>query len=155
LSAQDAAPQLGKAASHGLEAATTMAGPAPNVVRAQSKPRLPTEDVELPLEARAAIGEVTIRGSLPTSSVRRAVERMSGQYRACYARAAGTAGKNQFGAVTVDVVIDERGRARSPSARGSRLSGLNDCVAEATGKVTSEPPDTGTVHASFKVIFSP
>ncbi|HKP59965.1 MAG TPA: protein kinase [Polyangiales bacterium] len=109
-----------------------------------------------PLEARPSIGDVTIRGSLPTSWVRRAAERIRPQLAACYARAAQGAGKNQFGTLTVDLEIDERGRARSPAARGSGLAGLNDCVAEAAGKVICErAPDTGTVHASFKVIFTP
>jgi hypothetical protein len=88
--------------------------------------------------------------------VRRAVERQLPQFTACYGRAAQGAGKNQFGALTVDLEIDERGRARNPRARGGKLPALNECVAEAASKVISErAPDTGTVHASFKVIFSP
>jgi serine/threonine protein kinase len=112
--------------------------------------------VDLPLEARSNIGDVTIRGSLPTSWVRRAAERIRPQLAGCYGRAAQAAGRNQFGTLTVDLEIDERGRARTPSARGSTLAGLNECVAEAAGKVICErAPDTGTVHASFKVIFTP
>jgi hypothetical protein len=84
------------------------------------------------------------------------VERINPLLAACYARAAQAAGKNQFGALTVEVEIDERGRARSPSAHGAKLPGLNECVAEAATKVISDrAPDTGTIHASFKVIFSP
>lgn len=127
----------------------------PSAVPEEQK-RSQVEMSNLPLEARSAIGEVTIRGSLPTSSVRRAVERINPQFAACYARAARAAGKNQFGSLMVEVEIDERGRARSPRARGAKLSGLNDCVAEAASKVISDrAPDTGTIHASFKVIFSP
>jgi serine/threonine protein kinase len=107
------------------------------------------------LEARAAIGEIQLRGSMPTSMIRRAIERIRPQLTACYARAAAAAGRNSFGTLDVDLEIDERGRVRKPRARGSALPGLNDCVAEAAGKVISEPPDTGTVHASFQVTFSP
>jgi serine/threonine protein kinase len=146
------AQQASKAAPRGPDAATSNG--AASAAREETKPEKP-DQANQPLEARSAIGEVTIRGSMPTSSVRRAVERINPQLAACYARAAQAAGKNQFGSVTVELEIDERGRARSPAARGAKLSGLNECVAEAASKVISDrAPDTGTIHASFKVIFS-
>lgn len=147
------AQQASKAAPRGPDASNST-GASPSAAREESKPN--KAEVELPLEARTAIGEVTIRGSMPTSLVRRAVERINPQFAACYAHAAQAAGKNQFGAITVEVDLDERGRARSPAARGGKLSGLNECVAEASSKVISDrAPDTGTIHASFKVIFTP
>jgi hypothetical protein len=152
----DASPQASKAATHATEVAPSVIFPQPSAAREPSKAPAPAENPRLPLEARASIGDVTFRGSLPTSSIRRSVERLNPQFSACYAHAAQSAGHNQFGAVTVEVEIDERGRARSPHARGGRLDGLNECVADAAGKVISErAPDTGTIHASFKVIFSP
>jgi hypothetical protein len=142
-----------KAAPRGPDASVSN-GASPSAAREETRPAKP-DQANLPLEAKSAIGEVTIRGSMPTSSVRRAVERINPQLAACYARAAQAAGKNQFGSVTVELEIDERGRARSPVARGAKLSGLNECVAEASSKVISDrAPDTGTIHASFKVIFS-
>jgi hypothetical protein len=149
----EAPQQASKAAPRGSDASVAVA-PSP-VPRAEVKPT-PVENPTLPLEAKATIGEVTSRGSMPTSLVRRAIERINPQLAQCYARTAQAVGKNGFGSVTVEVDLDERGRARSPSAHGGKLSGLNDCVAEAAGKVISDrAPDTGTIHASFKVIFSP
>jgi hypothetical protein len=134
---------------------TTAAHAESSAAVAADRPERP-EIQNHPLEAHSGIGDVTIRGSLPTSWVRRAAERIRPQLSACYARAAQTAGRNQFGSLTVEVEIDERGRARGGNAHGSSLPGLNDCVAEAAGKVICErAPDTGTVHASFKVTFTP
>jgi hypothetical protein len=97
-----------------------------------------------------------VRGSLATSVVVRAVERVRSQFSACYARAANAAGRNGFGDVSVDVQLDERGRAQSPRAYGDSLPGLATCVAEVAGKLASDrPPDTGTVKASWKVVFAP
>jgi eukaryotic-like serine/threonine-protein kinase len=110
----------------------------------------------LPLQAKVQIQAVEVRGSLPTSLVRRAVERIRSQLSACYARAAQSAGHNGFGEVTVTVQIDERGRAKSPVARGGSLPQLDACVSDAASKLVSEKaPDTGTVSASWKVTFTP
>jgi hypothetical protein len=150
------AQQSSKSVSHGADAATATPAFSPCSTREDAKRPAPEPEPSLPLEAKSAIGEVTFRGPLPSSSVRRAIERINPQLTACYARAAQAAGKNQFGSVAVELEIDERGRARSPSAHGAKLAGLNECVAEAASRVISDrAPDTGTVHASFKVIFSP
>jgi hypothetical protein len=148
--------QSSKAVSHGGDAATATPALTPSTPREEAKRPTPEPEPSLPLEAKSAIGEVAFRGPLPSSSVRRAIERINPQLKACYARAAQAAGKNQFGSVAVELEIDERGRARNPTASGAKLAGLNECVAEAASKVISDrAPDTGTVHASFKVIFSP
>jgi hypothetical protein len=150
------AQQSSKSVSHGVDASTSTPAFTPSPTRDEAKRPMAEPEPNLPLEAKSAIGEVTFRGPLPSSSVRRAVERINSQLTACYARAARAAGKNQFGSVMVELEIDERGRARSPTARGAKLAGLNECVAEAASRVISDrAPDTGTVHASFKVIFSP
>jgi serine/threonine-protein kinase len=110
----------------------------------------------LPLQAKVQIQGLEIHGSLPTSLVRRALERIRGQFSACYARAAQAAGRNGFGEIAVSVQIDERGRARSPVARGAALPQLDACIGDATSKLVSEKaPDTGTVSASWKVTFTP
>lgn len=105
--------------------------------------------------ARAEVSEIVLRGSIPTSKIRRAIDRVRPQLSACYGRAAAAAGRNQFGVVDVELEIDERGRVRSPRARGAGLPGLNGCVAQAAGDVISEVPDTGTVRVSFQVTFTP
>jgi hypothetical protein len=131
-------------------------------VNAESTPRIALVPdrtppaVPLPLQARVQISQVTVRGSLPTSLVRRAVDRIRSQFETCYTRAAQGAGHNGFGELIVDVQIDERGRAREPHAHGGALPHLDTCVAEVAAKLISEKaPDTGTVTASWKVAFSP
>jgi serine/threonine-protein kinase len=110
----------------------------------------------LPLQAKVQIQGLEIHGSLPTSLVRRALERIRGQFSVCYVRAAQAAGRNGFGEIAVSVQIDERGRARLPVARGAALPQLDACIGDATSKLVSEKaPDTGTVSASWKVTFTP
>jgi hypothetical protein len=116
----------------------------------------PRAEPALPLQATVQIQAVTVRGSLPTSLVRRAVERIRPQLASCYSRAAHAVGHNGFGELSVEVQIDERGRARNPHANGAALPQLNACVADAASKLVSEKaPDTGTVNASWKVAFTP
>ena len=117
-----------------------------------SKPAIPV----LPLTAKVQIGGVEVHGSLPTSHVKRAVERLHSQFKSCYERSAQVAGHNGFGELIVDVQIDERGRARSPHVRGAGLPRLDSCVADAVSKLISERvPDTGTVVATWKIAFTP
>jgi len=124
-----------------------------------SKPVLPTParvEPKLPLMANVQVQSITVRGSLPTSLVRRAAERLRPQLAACYARAARLAGRNAFGELSVELQIDERGRARNPTSHGGGLPQLDACVADAASKLVSEKaPDTGTVNASWKVAFTP
>jgi serine/threonine protein kinase len=125
----------------------TVAPPAPTPARV---------DPALPLRATVQVQGITVRGSLPTSLVRRAVERLRPQLAACYARAAHLAGRNGFCELSVEVQIDERGRARKPTSHGGTLPQLDACVADAASKLVSEKaPDTGTVSASWKVAFTP
>ncbi|MET0384881.1 MAG: hypothetical protein ABW321_02925, partial [Polyangiales bacterium] len=109
-----------------------------------------------PLFVKASVSAVETRGSLPTSPVRHAVERLQPQFNACYERAVQLAGHHGFGELIVEVRIDERGRASAPHVRGGRLAGLDACVSEAVSKlICSKAPDTGTVNASWKITFGP
>lgn len=152
---EPAAPAPPRTNGNGAPAVAPRTTPSP-AVTSLPLPARPAPAPELPLQARAQIGAVTVRGSLPTSLVRRAVERIRSQFETCYTRAAQGAGHNGFGELIVDVQIDERGRARDPHVRGGTLPRLDACVAEAASKLISEKaPDTGTVTASWKVAFSP
>jgi hypothetical protein len=140
--------ELAAEKSHSTESAPAKAKPAADKAEGP-KPALP-------LQANVQIQALEIHGSLPTSLVRRALDRIRGQFSACYVRAAQAAGRNGFGEVLVSVQIDERGRARSPVARGAALPQLDACIGDATSKLVSEKaPDTGTVSASWKVTFTP
>jgi hypothetical protein len=112
--------------------------------------------VPLPLVAKVKIDAVEVRGSLPKSQVRHAVERLSSQFKACYAHAAQAAGHNGFGELIVTVEIDERGRARTPRVQGAGLPQLSGCVSETVQHlITGRVPDTGTVTATWKIVFMP
>jgi serine/threonine protein kinase len=156
-------PERDAAVSHGRPALLVVekpvaVEPATKGVTASAPPRPTPTRVEpaLPLRATVTIQGITVRGSLPTSLVRRAVERLRSQLAACYARSAQLAGRNAFGELSVEVQIDERGRARKPSSHGGGLPQLDACVADAASKLVSEKaPDTGTVNASWKVAFTP
>jgi hypothetical protein len=124
------------------------AAPAATVERAPS--------VQLPLTAKVRIDGVEVRGSLPKSQVRHAVERLTSQLKRCYEQAAQAAGHNGFGELIVGVEIDERGRARSPRVRGAGLPQLAGCVTETVQHlITARVPDTGTVTATWKIVFMP
>jgi hypothetical protein len=110
----------------------------------------------LPLRARAQSTDVTVHGSLANSVVRRAVERLTAQLSACYAKAAAAVGHNAFGTLEVEVEIDEHGRARGAQVHGAPLPELGTCVAQTASRLAADrPPDTGTVKASWKVAFTP
>jgi serine/threonine protein kinase len=125
--------------------------PPPPALKVEKAPSIP-----LPLAAKVKIDAVEVRGSLPKSQVRHAVERLSSQLKACYAHAAQAAGHNGFGELIVSVEIDERGRARSPRVQGAGLPHLDGCVTETIQHlITGRVPDTGTVTATWKIVFMP
>jgi hypothetical protein len=132
-------------------AAPEPVAPAPPALKVERSPSVP-----LPLTAKVKIDAIEVRGSLPKSQVRHAVERLSSQLRACYAQAAQAAGHNGFGELIVGVEIDERGRARSPRVQGAGLPHLDGCVTDAVQHlITGRVPDTGIVTATWKIVFMP
>jgi eukaryotic-like serine/threonine-protein kinase len=152
---------------HGRPAVVTLmpekgASSEPAAAKQSKPPKAPepsassAPEAPVALAARAEIQGIVVRGSLPTSLVKRALDRLMPQLNACYARAAKAAGRNGFGTLVVEVQIGERGRAQNAHATGGTLPQLDTCVAEATSKLVSEKaPDTGTVSASWKVAFRP
>jgi serine/threonine protein kinase len=132
------------------------AGPAAVHATAPDTATAPQPRKPVPLAAHARTSELVVHGSVATSVVRRAIERMTAQLEACYARSAVAAGRNGFGASQVEIEIDEHGRAREARAQGAPLRGLDACVAQAARSLVADrPPDTGRVQASFKVAFTP
>jgi hypothetical protein len=106
------------------------------------------------LQAVARIQDVTVRGSLATSIVQRAMERARPRLSACYAQTAKAAGRNAFGSMAIEVEFDERGRAHWSRAAGGALPGLDRCVNEVAGNlIATQAPDTGTVRATWRVSF--
>lgn len=129
----------------GAETAPAVSAPAPKppVVRRAE-----------PLTASVRIADLTVRGSVATSVVERAIQRARSGFSDCYGHSARATGRNGYGPVHVEVEFDEYGRARRPRADGGALPGLDRCMTEVAGRlVTSSPPDTGTVKASWRVDF--
>jgi hypothetical protein len=122
----------------------------PSVMSAPTRPA-----PGLPLTARAQIRELSVRGPLVTSVIRRAIERIDPLLNQCYARCAQTAQQNQFGSIHVDMLIDEVGRVRNPQVQRAGLPGLDACVTAVVAKLVSGAPDTGTAKVSWNIHFAP
>jgi serine/threonine protein kinase len=107
----------------------------------------------LPIGPIAQVRDLVVSGSVTTSVVRRAVERIQTRVAACDVQNA--AGLQEPTELEIDVVFDERGRARDPRTRGASSAALRACVAEAAANIVlGQPPDTGLVKASWRVTFS-
>jgi hypothetical protein len=107
------------------------------------------------LSANPALQKLSLRGAMTPSRVRRALDRVRPAFIACYEHSARQAGRNQFGSVRMDVVIDVVGRVRDPHVSGGGLPGLDDCLTAVAAKLVTEPPDTGIVSASLLLSFTP
>ncbi|MET0387141.1 MAG: hypothetical protein ABW321_14330 [Polyangiales bacterium] len=147
------------ATGHGANAATSDAAPRPAIAHPAAPGPVaspaPTRVPALQLRAAATIEDLSVRGSLSASNVRRSVERLRPALAACYERAAQQAGRNGHGRVELSLTIDETGRARAPHVSGAALPGLGSCLSSVTSKLVSQAPDTGTVRASITVNFMP
>jgi hypothetical protein len=104
--------------------------------------------------ARAEIEALVVRGSLPASAVRRAVERIRSELAACYAHSAHDGKLGPGGRLQLSLVIDETGRTRLPRVSGAELPGLADCVSAAASRLVTRAPDTGVVNASIQLAFA-
>lgn len=93
-----------------------------------------------------AIEDVSVRGSLSASVVRRAIERIRPQLQRCVREHTGEAAQRE--PVRVTATIDEIGRASEPSVSGAAPA-LRECVLSATSKLVADRPDTGTVKVSW------
>jgi serine/threonine-protein kinase len=118
-------------------------------------PEVPKKPSVGSLDATPTVASLDVSGSLPSSVVQRAVERVLPALRECYK----TAVKKQQAtpAVTLSVTfeIDESSGARGVAARGGP-SGLASCAKGAIERVqTRQAPDVGTVHVVLSVKFTP
>ncbi len=125
--------------------------PAPAAAPAAPKPAIPAS-----FEASVSVGGVSASGSLPTSAISSAAERVTSGFASCYEKAARSAGRAPATTVTVRGIIDEDGRGRKFKASGGSLPGLAACVRGVASGIRSRTrPDTGTVDATFDVQFKP
>ena len=135
-----------------VDAAPPPPKPTPPPVDAAPPPPKPVVIVD----ARAALAELSVRGSLTASQVRRGLDRHTAAIAACYRPAATRAGRSVAARVTVGFTIDEDGGVRDLRTSGGGLPGLDACVRGALGSMRAvAAPDVGTVAVSFVVTYQP
>ncbi len=131
--------------------------PTPEPARA-APPRpvlTPQKIAPLPVLREARFFDLGVTGSLRASQVRRGVDRIRDEQRACYRTATSTARAGEIGELKVEIEIDERGRARSAIVTGDAPAALKRCIQAAALHMVVAPPDTGLVVASWKASITP
>ena len=108
------------------------------------------------LDATATIASLEVNGPLPTSVVRRSVERVLPALRTCYRTAAKAGNKTPAANLTVSFEVDESAAAVSVSANGTSFGSLASCAKGAIGRLqTQQAPDVGTVNVVVAISFRP
>lgn len=127
-------------------------------VRKAVKPVAPSPAPVVPKPAprvarKAAVGAVTVDGSLATSVVKRAVDRLQSRFTSCYAKA--TEGRpTDPTAVDVEVTIEPSGHVSRADARGGKWPELNRCVSNTARRIVPRRrPDLGRVRARFRLNY--
>jgi len=117
---------------------------------------LPIPPKKIATSATVAIENLSVRGALTTAQIRRALDRVVPQLRACYGPAATAAGSSPPISITTRFEIDESQRAHAIELAAPHLAGLNACVQRELANVRAEqPPDVGTVDVAFVLRFTP
>jgi len=138
------------------QVAEPLAQPAPQPVA--PPPRAPTPPPAAPqkLDAQATIVDLDVEGALGSGVIARMLSRATPALKSCYGEAAKRAGRNDFGALQVSLVIDEKGAVRQLSVGKHGLGDLSGCATDVLKRMRSERvPDVGTEQVRFKVAFTP
>jgi eukaryotic-like serine/threonine-protein kinase len=109
------------------------------------------------LDATPTISGLEVNGPLPSSVVRRGVERILPALRACYRTAAKAGNKTPVVNVSLSFEIDENSAATNISAaRGAAFGPLGGCVRSAISRLqTQQAPDVGTAQVIVAITFRP
>jgi hypothetical protein len=120
-------------------------------------PPAPKEPATRPaLAARASVGDLDISGSLPRSSVQRALDGARSAIEACYRQGAEAAGRDVAGNLAVAFAIDIDGQIRDVVVAPFDLPGVSACAAGTLARLrTRDRPDTGTVSVRARLRLSP
>lgn len=110
----------------------------------------PAAVVDLPPPAALRTEKLDVRGSLSDANVRRATDRIRPQLTGCFAQHAPASSADSI--ARVELTIDETGRVRDTRVRGAS-SPLEACLAQASRKVVSGAPDTGTVKVAWNLRY--
>ena len=102
------------------------------------------------------LDDLSVRGSLTSAQIKRALDRVTPALRACYGPAATVAAKSPSVAIRARFEIDESQHAHSIQTAGGALPGLATCVSRALSDVRTEAaPDVGTVDITFVLQYVP
>jgi hypothetical protein len=82
--------------------------------------------------------------------VRRAIERLHPHFSGCFQQHPPAAAES---VTRIELTIDETGRARDAHTQGSP-GPLNECLTNASRKISAGVPDTGVVKVSWNVRYS-
>ena len=108
------------------------------------------------LAAQASVTNLVVDGSLPRSSIARAIDGMTAALEACYQAAARSANADAATSANVHFVIDVDGRTRNVAVGPLSLPGLQACATSTFARLrTKDRPDTGTVGAALHLSFTP
>jgi serine/threonine-protein kinase len=119
-------------------------------------PAIPIAPRRIATSASVAVESLSVRGALTTAQIRRALDRVTPQVRACYGPAATAAGSSPPISITTRFEIDESQRAHAIELADPGLAGLKTCVQRALANVRAEQaPDVGTVDVAFVLKFTP
>jgi hypothetical protein len=119
-------------------------------------PAIPIAPKRIATSASLAVESLSVRGALTTAQIRRALDRVTPQVRACYGPAATAAGSSPPISITTRFEIDESQRAHAIELADPGLAGLKTCVQRALANVRAEQaPDVGTVDVAFVLKFTP
>jgi len=109
------------------------------------------------MDAAPTIASLDVNGPLPSSVVRRGVERILPALRACYRTAAQAKRQTLPVTLTLRFEVDESSVAARVSASGAKEYGtLAGCAKSAVSKLTTQQaPDVGTVSVALSISFRP
>jgi hypothetical protein len=106
--------------------------------------------VDSPPPAATRTENLDVRGSLSDANVRRAIDRIRPQFNGCFAQHAPASAADSI--TRVELTIDETGRARDARVHGAS-SALEACLVQASRKIVSGAPDTGTVKVAWSLRY--
>ncbi|HEY4239155.1 MAG TPA: serine/threonine-protein kinase [Kofleriaceae bacterium] len=119
-------------------------------------PSIPVAPPRMPTRARASLGALSVHGSLSTSEISRALDRVLPDLRACFAQTAAATHHAVATKVHLAFVVDDTRRIASAHATAAAWPELGACVERAiTALRTQVAPDVGAVDVTVDVIFQP
>jgi len=164
-SAATTAATPGSASAAPAPVATSPVEPAPPPAPTPVAPPVPAAPKPLPkpavvdvgsMDATPSIASLDVNGPLPSSVVRRAVERVLPALRACYRTAANAQRKTLPVSLSLSFEIDENSSATNVATSGASFGSLATCARTAMVRLqTQQAPDVGTAHVVVSIKFAP